>query len=44
MLFTLFTSPVYDPLAGLRGLGLTFISTGLIAIAFMGPAGMELSF
>ena len=28
--------------AGLRGLGLTFITTGLIAIAFMGLAGMEL--
>ncbi len=28
--------------AGLRGLGLTFITTGLIAIAFMGLAGMEI--
>jgi Na+-transporting NADH:ubiquinone oxidoreductase subunit E len=33
-----------NPPAGLRGLGLTFITTGLIAIAFMGLAGMELSF
>jgi len=31
-----------DPPAGLRGLGLTFITTGLIAMAFMGLAGMEL--
>lgn len=31
-----------DPPAGLRGLGLTFISTGLMAIAFMGLAGMEM--
>lgn len=30
-----------DPPSGLKGLGLTFISTGLIAIAFMGLAGME---
>jgi Na+-transporting NADH:ubiquinone oxidoreductase subunit E len=30
-----------DPPPGLRGLGLTFISTGLMAIAFMGLAGME---
>jgi len=29
-----------DPPAGLRGLGLTFITTGLMAIAFMGLAGM----
>lgn len=29
-----------DPPAGLRGLGLTFISAGLMAIAFMGLAGM----
>jgi len=33
-----------NPPAGLRGLGLTFITTGLIAMAFMGLAGMELSF
>lgn len=31
-----------DPPPGLRGLGLTFISTGLMAIAFMGLAGMEM--
>jgi Na+-transporting NADH:ubiquinone oxidoreductase subunit E len=31
-----------DPPAGLRGLGLTFITVGLIAMAFMGLAGMEL--
>lgn len=31
-----------DPPAGLRGLGLTFLTTGLIALAFMGLAGMEL--
>ena len=31
-----------NPPAGLRGLGLTFITTGLIAMAFMGLAGMEL--
>jgi Na+-transporting NADH:ubiquinone oxidoreductase subunit E len=31
-----------DPPAGLRGLGLTFISAGLMAIAFMGLAGMEM--
>jgi Na+-transporting NADH:ubiquinone oxidoreductase subunit E len=31
-----------DPPAGLRGLGLTFITVGLIALAFMGLAGMEL--
>jgi Na+-transporting NADH:ubiquinone oxidoreductase subunit E len=31
-----------DPPAGIRGLGLTFITTGLIAIAFMGLAGMQL--
>jgi Na+-transporting NADH:ubiquinone oxidoreductase subunit E len=31
-----------DPPAGLRGLGLTFISTGLMALAFMGLAGMEM--
>ena len=30
-----------DPPAGIRGLGLTFITTGLIAIAFMGLAGMQ---
>lgn len=29
-----------DPPAGLRGLGLTFITAGLMAIAFMGLAGM----
>ena len=28
-----------DPPAGLRGLGLTFITAGLIALAFMGMAG-----
>jgi len=28
-----------DPPAGLRGLGVTFISAGLIALAFMGFAG-----
>lgn len=33
-----------NPPAGLRGLGLTFITTGLIAIAFMGLAGMDLTF
>ena len=31
-----------DPPAGLRGLGMTFISAGLIAVAFMGLAGMSL--
>ncbi|CAG36535.1 NADH:ubiquinone reductase (Na(+)-transporting) subunit E [Desulfotalea psychrophila] len=31
-----------NPPAGLKGLGLTFITTGLIAIAFMGFAGMEI--
>jgi len=31
-----------DPPSGLRGLGLTFISAGLMAIAFMGLAGMEM--
>ncbi|MCP3890706.1 MAG: NADH:ubiquinone reductase (Na(+)-transporting) subunit E [Desulfobulbaceae bacterium] len=31
-----------DAPGGLRGLGLTFISAGLMAIAFMGLAGMEL--
>jgi Na+-transporting NADH:ubiquinone oxidoreductase subunit E len=31
-----------DPPAGLRGLGLTFISTGLMALAFMGLAGIEM--
>jgi Na+-transporting NADH:ubiquinone oxidoreductase subunit E len=31
-----------DPPAGLRGLGLTFVTVGLIALAFMGLAGMEL--
>ncbi len=31
-----------NPPFGLRGLGLTFITTGLIAMAFMGLAGMEL--
>ncbi len=31
-----------DPPAGLRGLGLTFVTVGLIAMAFMGLAGMEL--
>lgn len=31
-----------DPPGGIRGLGLTFITTGLIAIAFMGLAGMQL--
>ena len=29
-----------DPPAGLKGLGMTFISAGLMAIAFMGMAGM----
>lgn len=29
-----------DPPAGLRGLGLTFISVGLMAIAFMGLSGL----
>lgn len=33
-----------NPPAGLRGLGLTFITTGLIAMAFMGLSGMEFSF
>lgn len=31
-----------DPPAGLRGLGLTFIIAGLMAMAFMGLAGMEI--
>lgn len=31
-----------DPPGGLRGLGLTFISAGLMAVAFMGLAGMEM--
>jgi len=31
-----------DAPKGLRGLGLTFISAGLMAIAFMGLAGMEM--
>lgn len=31
-----------NPPAGLRGLGLTFITAGLMAMAFMGLAGMEL--
>lgn len=31
-----------DPPAGLKGLGITFITTGLMAMAFMGLAGMEL--
>lgn len=31
-----------NPPAGLRGLGMTFITAGLMAIAFMGLAGMEL--
>lgn len=31
-----------NPPLGLKGLGLTFITTGLIAMAFMGLAGMEL--
>ncbi|MCP4337939.1 MAG: NADH:ubiquinone reductase (Na(+)-transporting) subunit E, partial [Desulfobulbaceae bacterium] len=31
-----------NPPAGLKGLGLTFISAGLMAIAFMGLAGMEM--
>ncbi len=31
-----------NPPAGLRGLGLSFIITGLMAMAFMGLAGMEL--
>lgn len=30
-----------DPPAGLRGLGMTFITAGLMAIAFMGLAGMN---
>lgn len=30
-----------NPPAGLRGLGLTFITTGLIAMAFMGLAGIQ---
>lgn len=31
-----------DPPAGLRGLGLTFVTVGLIAMAFMGLAGFEM--
>ncbi|WP_370362724.1 NADH:ubiquinone reductase (Na(+)-transporting) subunit E [Desulfopila sp. IMCC35008] len=31
-----------DPPAGLKGLGMTFITAGLMAIAFMGLAGMNL--
>lgn len=31
-----------DPPGGVKGLGLTFITAGLMAIAFMGLAGMEL--
>jgi Na+-transporting NADH:ubiquinone oxidoreductase subunit E len=31
-----------DPPAGLRGLGLTFVTVGLIAMAFMGFAGLEM--
>lgn len=31
-----------DPPAGLQGLGLTFITTGLMALAFMGLAGISL--
>ena len=31
-----------DPPGGIKGLGLTFITAGLMAIAFMGLAGMEL--
>lgn len=31
-----------DPPAGLRGLGMTFITAGLMAVAFMGFAGMSL--
>jgi Na+-transporting NADH:ubiquinone oxidoreductase subunit E len=31
-----------DPPAGLRGLGMTFITAGLMALAFMGLAGMDL--
>ncbi|MBU1565272.1 MAG: NADH:ubiquinone reductase (Na(+)-transporting) subunit E [Proteobacteria bacterium] len=31
-----------DPPAGLRGLGLTFVTVGLMAMAFMGLAGMEM--
>nr|WP_136798178.1 NADH:ubiquinone reductase (Na(+)-transporting) subunit E [Desulfosediminicola ganghwensis] len=31
-----------DPPAGLKGLGMTFITAGLMAIAFMGLAGMQL--
>ena len=31
-----------DPPVGLRGLGLTFITVGLIAMAFMGLAGLEM--
>ncbi len=31
-----------DPPAGLRGLGLTFITVGWIAMAFMGLAGLEM--
>lgn len=30
-----------DPPAGLQGLGLTFITTGLMALAFMGLAGIS---
>jgi len=30
-----------DPPAGLRGLGITFITAGLIALAFMGMAGLS---
>jgi Na+-transporting NADH:ubiquinone oxidoreductase subunit E len=31
-----------DPPKGLRGLGLTFVTVGLIAMAFMGLAGLEM--
>ena len=31
-----------DPPGGLRGLGLTFVTVGLMAMAFMGLAGLEL--
>ncbi|MDK9707810.1 MAG: NADH:ubiquinone reductase (Na(+)-transporting) subunit E [Desulforhopalus sp.] len=31
-----------DPPVGLRGLGLTFVTVGLIAMAFMGLAGFEM--
>jgi Na+-transporting NADH:ubiquinone oxidoreductase subunit E len=31
-----------DPPGGLRGLGLTFVTAGLMAMAFMGLAGMDL--